>query len=112
ASVSAPLTVTNVEFFLDSSAAGSDSTAPYSVIVANPAAGSHQVYAAATDSLGRKSYTTTNTALFVVDPLANNNFANRFTLATPASVTGANAGATTEGGEPTSTGGFGGVNWG
>ena len=112
ASVSVPLAVTNVEFFFDGNSAGADATAPYSASVANPTAGTHQVYASATDSLGRKSYTATNSVIFVVDPLANNNFANRFTLPTPASVTGANAGATTEGGEPTGTGGFGGVNWG
>lgn len=110
--VNAPVTVASVEFFFNGSSAGVDSNAPYSASVTGPAPGSYPAYAVATDSLGRTSFTATNLVAFVIDPLANNHFTNRFTLPTPATVTGANPGANTEGGEPTSTGGFGGTTWG
>src|ERR1051325_5792353 len=100
-SVGAPVTVTSVEFFFDGISAGVDTDAPYSGSVTNPAEGSHSVYAVATDSLGRTSYSATNQATFIGDPLANNNFINRFTLGTPAHVAGANVGANTEQGKPT-----------
>ena len=103
ASVSAPLTISSVEFFYDGASAGVDAIAPYSGSVASPTAGAHTVYARATDSLGRTSYTATNTVTLVNNPLANDDFVNRFTLGTPAHVTGANAGAGTQSGEPTSS---------
>lgn len=104
ASVLTPLTVRNVEFFYDGESLGVDSTAPYSMVVSNRVLGSHTVYAVATDSLGRTATTATNQMTFIVDPLANNNFANRIPLTLPAKVTGANVGATTESGEPTGSG--------
>ncbi len=99
-SVGAPVTVSNVEFFFDGASMGVDTNAPYSVSGIGPDAGSHTVYAVATDSLGRTSFTTTNQVTFIIDPLANNNFANRNVLGTPASVMANNTGANTEGGEP------------
>ncbi|MEY2407909.1 MAG: acid phosphatase type 7 [Verrucomicrobiota bacterium] len=113
AAVLTPLTVGAVEFFFDGNSAGVDSSSPYSVSITNPTAGNHLIYAVATDSLGRTTSSSTNSITFVVNPLANNNFANRFTLGTPASVTANNVGATTEGGEPSNI--FGGgqfVAWG
>lgn len=101
ASVTSPVTVASVEFFFDGASAGVDSTAPFSASVSGVGEGVHTTYALATDSLGRKAYTVTNAMNFVVDPLANDHFTNRFTLTTPASVTGSNNGATTETGEPT-----------
>ncbi len=114
ASVTAPLTVANVEFFFDDVSAGVDNGAPFSMAIVNPTAGVHAAFAVATDSLGRKTYTATNTVNFIVDPLANNNFANRFPLGTPASVTANNTGATTETGEPNFQFGGGGpfIQWG
>ncbi|HTD67856.1 MAG TPA: Ig-like domain-containing protein, partial [Candidatus Limnocylindria bacterium] len=104
ATVNAPLTVTNVQFFADGVSAGVDAASPFTGSIASPTSGAHSVYVIARDSLGRTSISATNTVTFVVDPLANNNFANRFTLNTPDSVTAANAGATVEGnfqnGEP------------
>ena len=58
--VGAPLTVSRVEFFADGAAAGVDTAAPFSVLVSGLSAGSHAVYAVATDSLGRQSFTRTN----------------------------------------------------
>ena len=63
-----------------------------------------------TDSAATPASTNSTTNTFFVadaiDPLANNNFANRFTLTGPAvSTTGNNTGATTEGGEPIAGGG-------
>lgn len=113
ASVTTPLTVSSVELFYDGVSLGLDAVPPYSISVASPATGAHLVYARATDSLGRAAYSATNTVTFVVDPLANNNFANRFAISTPAHVSGNNTGATTESGEPTSV--FGGgtfLQWG
>ena len=103
ASVSAPVTISSVEFFYDGASAGVDATAPYSGSVSSPTVGAHTVYARATDSLGRTSYMATNTVTLANNPLANDDFVNRFTLGTPAHVTGANAGAGTESGEPTSS---------
>lgn len=111
ASVSAPVTISSVEFFYDGASAGVDAIAPYSGSVASPPVGAHTVYARATDSLGRTTFTATNTVTLANDPLANDNFVNRFMLGTPAHETGANAGAGTESGEPTSTGGFFGTSW-
>ncbi len=113
ASVSAPPTVVRVEFFLNGLPVGVDSNAPFTATVSSPVAGTQLVYAVATDSLGRTGYSPTNTVVFIVDPLVNNNFANRIELGTPAHVTGNNTGAGTEGGEPTSQ--FGGgvfIQWG
>ncbi len=109
AAVAAPVMVTSVEFFVDGFSAGTDTTAPYSV-AANIGLDGHFAYAATTDSLGRVRYSQTNQVVGIVDPLANDNFANRFELGTPASVTGSNVGATTEPGEPTSSGFF--TRWG
>lgn len=92
--------------FYDDASAGVDAIAPYSGSVASPPVGAHTVYARATDSLGRTTFTATNTVTLANDPLANDNFVNRFMLGTPAHETGANAGAGTESGEPTSTGDF------
>ncbi len=100
ATVGAPVTVSSMEFFFDGVSVGVDTTAPFTGSAASPSVGDHTAYAVATDSLGRKSNTATNLVTFVVDPLANNNFANRFVLSTPASVTGNNTGANTQGGEP------------
>jgi len=105
ASVTAPLTIATVEFFFDGVSAGVATNAPYSVTIPGQGTGTHTVYAVATDSIGRTSYSATNQATFVVDPLANDNFVNRFTLAGPfATTTGNNTGATIETGEPSSQG--------
>jgi hypothetical protein len=111
-SVGAFTTVTNVEFFYNGVSAAVDITAPYSGSIPSPLLGTQTVYAVATDNLGRQTYSRTNQLIIQVDPLGNNFFANRYTLGTPTTVTGANAGAGTEQFEPTGTGGFGGVNWG
>ncbi len=102
ASVTAPLAVASVEFFLDGVSTGVDASAPFSAVVTSPEAGARAVHAVATDTLGRASFSETNVVTFIVDPLVNNNFANRLTLTTPASLSGNNTGAGTEGGEPTS----------
>ncbi len=60
ASVQAPLTVSNVEFYYDGVLAGTDSVSPYAASV-TPALGNHTAFAVATDSIGRKTYTATNT---------------------------------------------------
>ena len=101
AAVGASLSVTNVEFFVNGVSAGSDTNAPYSISYPSQPAGTYTVYAAVKDSLGRTHYTLTNQFVFAIDPLGNNLFANRYLLGTPASVTGNNTGANTEGGEPT-----------
>jgi len=101
ASVASPLTVARVEFFVNGSSVGVDALAPYSAQFNVTSEGVYTFYAAAIDNLGRGSYSATNSVPFVVDPLANNNFASRFTLRTPDSVAGDNTGATTEPGEPT-----------
>ncbi len=104
ASVNVPLTVTNVQFFVNGNAAGTDTTAPFTGSIPSPIAGATTVHVIATDSLGRSSASQTNTVTFLADPLANDNFANRFSLNTPDRITAANAGATIEGtfqnGEP------------
>jgi hypothetical protein len=105
ATVGAPLTIRNVEFFYDEFSEGVDSNAPYSRTLSSPATGTHSVYAVATDSAGRINYSQFNLVTFVYDPLVNNNFANRITISSaPAHVTGANAGATLESGEPFQSG--------
>jgi hypothetical protein len=105
ATVGAPLTIRNVEFFYDESSEGVDTNAPYSRTLSNPVAGTHSVYAVATDSAGRINYSDFNLVTFFVDPLVNNNFANRLLISgAPAHVTGANAGATLESGEPFQSG--------
>ncbi len=101
-SVALPVTVDNVEFFLDELSLGTVSTAPYTLVVPAIALGSHTIHAVATDSLGRITSTATNQVAGVYDPLANDNFNNRITLVGPvASATGSNNGATTENREPT-----------
>ena len=62
---SAPLTVSNVEFYYDGVLAETDSASPYSASI-TPALGSHTAYAVATDSIGRKTFTATN--LFHSEP--------------------------------------------
>ncbi len=104
ASVTAPLTIGSVEFFVDGVSVRVDTNAPFTASYTSATAVSRSVYAAATDSLGRKSFTATNTVTFIIDPLANDNFANRIPLGTPASVTGQNVGATSETGETISQG--------
>ncbi len=101
AAVGTPLNITNVDFYYDGALLGSDATAPFTGLIVGPTAGAHTVHAVAADNLGRVGVSITNTITFVADPLANNNFINRFTLATPSSVTANNTGANTEGGEPT-----------
>lgn len=101
-----PVTVTAVEFFFDGQSLGVDTTAPYSMVVTNRVLGAHTVYAVATDSLGRRSFSATNNMEFIIDPLANDNFVNRTRLTLPATVTGSNVGATVENGEPRGTGFF------
>jgi len=59
ASIGAPVTISSVEFFFDGVSAGVDNAAPFGASV-NPALGNHTAYAIATDSLGRTSFSTTN----------------------------------------------------
>jgi len=101
ASVLAPLTISNVEFFLDGVSVGIDSASPYTASV-SAAVGSHAVYAAVTDSLGRKNYSATNQVTATGDPLSpNNNFVNAIPLTGLFVATnGNNLGATRESGEP------------
>src|SRR6185295_8705869 len=100
-SVQAPVNATNVEFFVDGASVGADTTAPFSVVLGSPKAGDHTFYAAAIDTLGRKSFSATNTASFSAGALGSDSFVDRLTLGTPASVTSSSVGATTEPGEPT-----------
>ncbi len=65
-SVTTPVTITGVEFFYDGVSQGVDTSAPYSNSVVSPTAGTHLVYAAAADSLGRIKYTSTNLVTFVI----------------------------------------------
>jgi hypothetical protein len=119
ASVNAPVAVTNIDFFLDGTLVGSDSTTPYSASVANPAIGIHAAYAVAADSLGRKTFSITNQVSFVASgPPANDSFINAFILTGPiVSTVGYNNFATKQfGQEPTFIdGNFGGAsvwwNW-
>jgi hypothetical protein len=107
AAVEEPLGVASVEFFFDDVSVGSDDVEPFSVTAPTATAGSHTVYAVATDSLGRTAISATNLLALVIDPLANNDFANRFTLTgAKVTTTGVSVGATIEPGEPTG-GGFG-----
>ena len=101
ATVGAPLTITNVQFFYNGASVGSDAVAPFTGAVASPAAGTNTFFAVATDSLGRNATSAVNSVVFITDPLANNAFTNAITLGTPASVVGNNTGANTQGGEPT-----------
>jgi len=99
--VGAAYSVSNVEFFVNGASVGTDSNAPYAVFIPSQPQGDYFVHVAVLDSLGRTTYSATNMMRFVVDPLANNHFTNRFLLGTPATVFGTNVGATTEQGEPT-----------
>jgi hypothetical protein len=113
ASVGAPLTITNVRFFYDGNLAGSDGSAPYSGSVASITQGSHAVYAVATDSLGRQSFSATNQVTVTAPPGANDNFQNAIPLFGPVvTTTGNNSTATRQGGfqgEPFHGGNFGGA---
>jgi hypothetical protein len=110
AAVGAPVTVSNVQFYFDGASVGVDGSAPYSASVANPMVGNHTVYAAATDSLGRRSYSDTNHVTVVSGaPGSNNQFTNAIPLnGLFVTTMGNNVGATREPGEP-SHGGFGGT---
>ncbi len=106
ATVGAPILVTNVEFFVDGVSVGADASTPFARSVPGLGVGNHLIYAVATDNFGRTATTLTNLAVFSADPLANDNFVNRFPLNGAAvTVTGNNTGATTESGEPTGGGG-------
>ena len=74
ATVSAPITITRVELFLDGDSMAMDTTPPYSSSI-NPALGSHTVYALAIDSLDRVSYSATNQIIVkpasIISALAN-----------------------------------------
>ncbi|MFM1767505.1 MAG: hypothetical protein RJA22_34 [Verrucomicrobiota bacterium] len=106
--VNAPVTVARVEFFLNGAPVGVDSNAPYAVTVTGPAPGIYPVHAVATDSLGRTTATGTNLVTLAIDPLANNQFTNRFNVSgTPLTIIANNTGATTETGEPTTGAGNG-----
>src|SRR6185503_17507529 len=59
--ITAPLTITNVQFFYNDVSAGVDASSPYTGSVANPAAGTGTFYAVATDSLGRTGTSAVNT---------------------------------------------------
>ncbi len=100
ATISPPLTITSVQFFYNDTSAGVDTNAPYTGLAASPSGGLGTFYAVATDSLGRTATSAVNTVNFIVNPLANDAFANRATLGTPAHVVANNTGASTEQNEP------------
>ncbi|HEY0550864.1 MAG TPA: Ig-like domain-containing protein, partial [Verrucomicrobiae bacterium] len=100
ASVGSPLSMARVQFFFDGALVFTDNNAPYSILVGSPE-GTHAFHVVATDVLGRMATSAVSTATFTVDPLANDNFASRSALGTPAHVTGNNTGATTQTGEAT-----------
>ena len=110
AAVGAPLTVSWVEFFMDGVSVGVDSAAPYQGFVW-PVEGTHLVYATATDSLGRTTYSATN-AVTATTPLpgSNNHFTNAILLSGLISTaTGLNLSADKEPGEPNHAGYDGGA---
>jgi Big-like domain-containing protein/calcineurin-like phosphoesterase family protein/purple acid phosphatase-like protein/immunoglobulin I-set domain protein len=113
ATVGAPLTITNVQFFYDGTLAGTDTSTPYSGSVANLVQGNRTVYAVATDNLGRQSFSTTNQITVTAPPGSNDNFANAIPLFGPVvTTTGNNTTATRQGGfqgEPFHGGNFGGA---
>jgi acid phosphatase type 7 len=110
ATVAAPLSVTNMQFFVDGVPVGSDSTAPYSFPVVYASEGTRNVYAVATDSVGRVGYSATNRVTFILNPLANNNFFNAIPLsAAVVTTTGRNLGASKENREPNHGGNRGGA---
>lgn len=90
AAVNAPLTVRGVEFFYNGISVGLDTNAPFIALVTNPAAGMGTFHAIATDSLQQTSTSAVSVVNFIIDPLANDNFANRPELTTPATVIAAN----------------------
>jgi hypothetical protein len=100
ATVNSPLTIASVEFFSDGNSIGLDTNAPFTATTTAPGEGDHTFHALATDTLGRTAATAVSTVTYIIDPLANNNFANAIVLGTPASVAGNNTGATTQQGEP------------
>ena len=101
AAVNFPVTITSVEFFYDGISVGVDTNAPFAGTTSAPGAGEHAFRAMATDSLGRTALSAVSTVTYIVDPLANNLFASRIELGTPASVSANNTGATTQQGETT-----------
>jgi acid phosphatase type 7 len=110
ASVNLPLTITNVAFYYDGVLAGNDAEAPYSGSVGNTTQGNHTVYAVATDSLGRQSFSQTNQVAITAPPGSNDLFVNAIPLFGPVvSTTGNNTTATKQfgggGGEPAFVGG-------
>lgn len=107
AGVSAPLTVTAMEFYLDGALAVTDASAPFGGSVTVATAGAHTFAAVAVDNLGRRATSAVNTVTFIVDPLVNNDFANAILLGTPANLAGNNTGANTQQGEPTFQSGSG-----
>lgn len=113
ASVSAPLTITNVQFFYDGSPVGSDSTPPFAGSAPSGASGSHTVFARAADSLGRSAYSATNQITVAsTGPPPNDLFVNAIPLSGPTVTTyGSNLRATKQfGGEPFQVAGnFGGA---
>jgi hypothetical protein len=99
--VNFPVAITSVEFFYDGISVGADNVAPFTSSTTAPGEGEHSFYAIATDILGRTATSSVTTVTYIIDPLANNNFADRIGLSTPASVAGNNTGATTQQGETT-----------
>jgi hypothetical protein len=103
--------VVSVEFFAGGASVGTDTTSPYTATWGNAAAGSYALTARATDNAGN---TTTSLPVNVtvtggVVP-ANNNFAAAQVLnGNAGTVTGGNAGANKEAGEPNHAGNVGGA---
>jgi plastocyanin len=60
-------TVTNVQFLVDANVVGNDTTAPYSAVTNNLAAGSHTLAAVAADNNGARN--TNSTSISVVAPV-------------------------------------------
>jgi hypothetical protein len=56
ASVGLPLTITNVQFFVDGASVGNDATAPYTGSYPTPVSGAHRFHVVATDNLGRSRF--------------------------------------------------------
>jgi hypothetical protein len=111
ATVGAPLSIAGVEFFYDGSSVGADATAPYAGSVASVSAGNHLVYAIATDSAGRRSFSGTNQITgATVAPGSNNAFTNPIPLSGPIVITtGNNLTANKEFFEPSHGGNNGGA---
>jgi hypothetical protein len=100
--VNPPVTVSNVQFFYEGTLVGTDTISPYAVALSNHVDGTRSVYATATDSLGRTSYSTTN-RMFVIDngPPPNDDFNSPIALSGPAAnVLANNLAATRQAGEP------------